>query len=464
VGSGSAKPLTALLLTALLPGCGRTQEGPNLLLVSIDTCRADHLSAYGYARETSPQLDELAAAGVLFEAAYCQVPDTTPSHASLLTSTFPDRHGSANGLPLGTELPTLAEVLRERGFATAAFVSGATMTAAHSGLERGFEVYDDRMTAVGSNGAEHPNERPARQTTARALRWLDRRDAARPFFLFVHYFDPHALYAPPAPYDTLFAPSAGPRTLLSPEDVPSYARLEGLQDLESYVARYDGEIRYVDDQLRRLLEHLREQGVLEDTVIAVTADHGEDLGEHELWFSHGWRLYDPSLHVPLVIAAPGRLPAGLRVPDPVQSVDLLPTLLELLGVAVPASAQGASLLDLVRAPGSDPGRALLARTTKTRTYLRLSRREDLRDFRALRAGGWKYVESEDGQERALFDLRSDAGETRDVLGEHGRDAARLEGQLQALLVAIGQPAAGQAESAVADEELIEDLRALGYVR
>ena len=459
----SAAPLFAALL---LGACGRQAQPLNLLLVSIDTCRADHLTPYGYERDTSPLLDELADEGVVFEAAFCQVPDTTPSHASLFTGALPDLHGAANGVPLGAELPTLAELLREQGYATAGFVSGSTMTAELSGLGRGFDTYNDRMTAIGSRGATRPNERPAQQTTARALGWLEQRSQAAPFFLFVHYFDPHALYAPPAPYDTLF--SAGEATALDPADVPSYARLDGAPSFERYVDLYDGELRYVDDQLRRIVERLEQQGALDRTVIAVTSDHGEDMGEHGLYFSHGWRLYDPALRVPMIVRAPGLLPAGVRVGDPVQTVDLTATLLDLLGVEPPPHGAGESLVPLAHAPGTGSERRVLSRTTKTQTYLKLSRREDVRDFRSLRGADWKYLESLDGEVRALFALARDPAESRDVLGERREVvddyAGDLGARVEALLRARAALGAGSEGQAPASEELLEELRGLGYVR
>lgn len=453
-----------------LVGCGGEPRPANLLLVSIDTCRADHLSAYGYPRPTSPFLEELAARGVLFESAFAQVPDTTPSHASLFTSTYPDVHGSANGVPLKEGRPTLAETLRDAGFRTAGFVSGLTMTAQLSGLQRGFEVYDDTMTRVGSRGARGPNERRAEETVDRALAWLEQAPDG-PFFLFVHLFDPHGVYEPPPPYDTLFAPQevdGRPTRRLDPRDIPPYALIPGVTDFEAYVARYDGEIRYVDDQLRRLHAALAARGLAEDTLIAVTSDHGENMGRHEIFFSHGRLLFDPGLHVPLILAAPGRLPAGRRVDGLVETIDIAPTLLAVLGLPPAAGMQGEDLLPRVLAGEQATKSFVLSRTTKTWTYMRVAEELDYHDLRALRGERWKLVASEGGGPPLLFDLEDDPGETRSVADEHPEAVGALEGLLEARVLrlqALAGTDAGQGEASEAGAaELLEELRALGYVR
>jgi arylsulfatase A-like enzyme len=427
-------------------------------LVSIDTCRADHLSVYGYPRATSPFLAELAARGVLFENAFCHVPDTTPSHASLFTSTHPDRHGSANGVPLAGGLATLAEVLRAAGLRTAGFVSGATLLAERSGLARGFELWDDELTRIGSNGARQPTERRAEETTDRALAWLAGLDGA-PFFVFVHYYDPHGIYEPPPPYDALFADRASGRRL-SEREIPAYARIPGVDRLEDYVARYDGEIRYVDDQLRRLERALAQAGRGASTLWVVTADHGEELGEHGHHFAHGWELYEAELRVPLLFAAPGRLPEGRREPGLARSIDVAPSVLALLGLSAPPTFEGRDLF----APSPEEGDPLLlARTTKSWTYLRLRTREDYRDWHALRGPRWKLLRAEDGSARRLYDLARDPGELDDRAAAEPAVLAELERVLDARLARTAR-AAGGPEAAPPDETWTEELQALGYVR
>jgi len=451
----------------LLVGCG---DGPppapqNVLLISIDTCRADHLSLYGYARETTPTLERLAADGVVFDQAFVQVTDTTPSHASLFTSRYPFVHGAANGVALRDEFVTLAELLRQSGLQTAAFVSGYTMTAADSGLDQGFETYDDELTGLGGPTARIPNERSAEQTAERALAWLERH-ADEPFFLFVHFFDPHALYQPPEPYDRMFETAAGPPFPIPANRIPPYARISGENDARVYISRYDGEIRYVDDQIARLVEALESRGVLDDTLLVVTADHGESLTEHGFFFAHGWRLFEPSIHVPLLLRYPAALPRGRRVAGIAQSIDVMPTLLELLGIDGPAEMDGVSLLPLIhgRAPMLNP--FALSKTTKALTYLNLEIERDQHDHYAIRTPEWKYLHGEDGLTFQLFDLVSDPGETLDVAAAEPARIRELR-QLLRHVLETHQVDPSPFLQPLGDDDrrrLEERLRSLGYIQ
>ena len=418
--------LLAVLSLVAAAACGAPTEPRRVLLISIDTCRADHLSAYGYERETSPTLAALAARGVRFENAFSQVPDTTPSHATLLTSQYPFHHGAANGVPLGPAFVTLAEMLRGADFRTAAFVSGWTMTARASGLAQGFEVYDDVMTHAGTTSA-NINERQAEDTTTRALAWLEQA-ADDPFLLFVHYFDPHAVYQPPSPYDTMFA-AAAPPVEIPRGKIPGYARIGTETDLGTYVARYDGEIRYVDDQIARLFAALEARGVLDDTLVVVTADHGEALGEHDRFFNHGFDLYDPALHVPLILAYPGRIPTGASVDGIAQSVDVVPTILELLGIDAGFGLAGRSLVPAIEGGVTTGNTFTLARTTKTLTYPHLKIERDIHDMFSVRTEDWKLIERDDGVAE-VYDLATDPGEQRNVADELPRERERMRGVLQ----------------------------------
>lgn len=452
----------------LLVACSdRPSEPPrHLLLISIDTCRVDHLSAYGYDRPTSPTLESLAADGVRFERAFCQVPDTTPSHATMLTGRYPFVHGAANGVPLREGIPTLAEILAARGYRTAAFVSGFTMTAEASGLDRGFDPYDDALDRRGTETAKEPNERRAEGTTDRALAWLSEQ-GEEPFFLFVHYFDPHARYDPPEPYLGAFPPRGAGRARLPLDQIPPYARIGRETDPAVFVARYDGEIRYADDQIARLLAALEDRGLREDTLICVTADHGESLTEHGNFFTHGWRLFEPSLHVPLVLSCPGRIPSGRGIDEIAGLVDLVPTLAELLAIDLDPEQEvdGRSLVAAMRGrTASRPGHAI-AKTTKSLTYRHLTEERGYRDHYAVRALRFKYLHSEDGETTFLFDLERDPGELRDVKESHPAQVERLRGVLAHVL---GDSATSAEFLPQASEEerarMAERLRELGYLR
>ena len=294
---------------------GRPREAsakPSVLLISIDTTRADRLGCYGRLDASTPNLDRWATEGVVFENAVTSVPITLPAHASLMSGLLPHGHGVRdNGIyRVPDEPPTLAALLAEAGYDTAAVVGAAVLDRQY-GLDRGFESYEDSVGPMGLAIAE----RDAAAVTSAAA--AAARSLRKPFFLFVHYYDPHAAYSPPTPFAERFRP-----------------------DL------YQGEIAYVDEQVGRLRRELEGLGLLEDTVVVITSDHGESLGEHGEP-THGVFLYQATLRVPLIIVAPKRWPGGRRVAALASLIDVPPTLLELTGVRVPDGLDGRSLAPAV---------------------------------------------------------------------------------------------------------------------
>ncbi|MBW2498143.1 MAG: sulfatase, partial [Deltaproteobacteria bacterium] len=276
--------------------------------------RADRLGAYGYERDISPNIDALAADSLLIERFYSPLPLTAPAHAALFTGRDPWQTGVRyNGIPLSDDEETLAEILRAHGIHTAAFVSGWTLKRVVAELAQGFEVYDDSFDAI---------ERRAGETTDRALSWLRDNGDTR-FFLWVHYFDPHYIYDPPAPHRGRWL-REGPPEVKEP-------------------SLYDGEIAYVDAQLGRLLATLDRLGLSESTFVALTADHGESLGEHGYAFDHGDLLFEHQVRIPFLLRGPG-VPPGRRAHPTGRSIDVLPTLLALLGIDPPSELEGRSLL------------------------------------------------------------------------------------------------------------------------
>jgi arylsulfatase A-like enzyme len=391
-------PLRAVLaafgaVAGLSAGCGETSgpaQPPNVLLVSIDTLRADHLSSYGYERNTTPHLDALAARGLLFEAAHSTSSWTLPAHASLLTGRYPSFHGLEDeGAVLPEGLPTLAERFRELGYATFAVVAHVYV-GREFGLDRGFDSFDDSLL---EGGTRNPR---AAEVVDRVLAHVDA-DGDRPFFAFVHLFDPHWDYAPPPPWDARFTdpgyagPVDGTLRSLSPWSGPD--RAMPAADLAHLLALYDGEVAYADAEIGRLLAALEERGALERTVVAVTADHGEEFEEHGR-LGHGHSLYGEVLRVPLILAGHPRLPAGERRREPVSLVDVAATLLDLAGGAAPAGAQGKSLL-----AAAEPERAVFAESVRFGLDLRAARR-DAGSAVDDRSAGW----------RRFFDLARDPGE------------------------------------------------------
>jgi arylsulfatase A-like enzyme len=387
--------------------------------VSIDTLRADHVGAYGARTGATPNLDALAAEGVVFENALTPVPVTLPAHASMLTGLLPHRHGVRdNGLyRLPADLPTLAALLAGAGYDTAAVVAAAVLDRQY-GLDRGFRRYDDQ---VGGPGGLTIPERPAAAVTDAAL--AAAAGLRPPFFLFVHYYDPHAAYHPPPPWAERFA------------DRP-----------------YDGEVAYADAEVGRLRRELVARGLgTNNTIFAVTSDHGEGLGEHGE-ATHGPFLYQTTLHVPLVVAAPGRWPAGRRVKGLVSIVDLVPTLLTLAGRPVP--------------PGLD-GRDI---GPSTRGEAVTERRLPLESEFALNSYGWApLVGLTDGAlkwigapEEELYDLAADPGELSNLSVRRPEDMRRLAG-LWKKAVTQDRRSLPVAGSETEDAERLARLQSLGYV-
>jgi arylsulfatase A-like enzyme len=442
-----------LLPLLLLVACGsepvRREVGPNLLLVVIDTCRADRTSLHGYELETTPHLARLGREGVRFDQAVTHVPQTLPAVATLLTGRLPHRHGvRVNGLfRLSEDVVTLPGVLSDEGFVTAAIVSAFPLDA-RFGVAQGFGHFDAdfresvlthaRREGLPFQGRRYRDfEQRADEATDKALAWLNARsDAERqsPFFLMVHYFDPHWPYEPP----------------------------EGFRH---FADPYDGEIAFTDAQIGRLLEELARMGALEETLVVVTADHGELLDPARPRARHAGYLEEPVLHVPLLLRQPGAVPAGTRVAEPVGLVDLAPTLLELLSVAVPASFEGRSRRDLVFGALDDPGAIVPIETLFF--SLEVGRGPARYGARGPNLTYVHNVHEEDGERRVveeLYDRRRDPEQRSNLLAQPGsaREHAR---ELEALR-RVAQPLAGPARSAEAvplTPDVEERLRALGYL-
>jgi arylsulfatase A-like enzyme len=458
--------IAALLLLAL--GCGACADAevprrPNVALITIDTLRADHCSGYGYSRETTPFLDRLAAAGARFEIAYAPMAVTGPSHATLFTSLSPIATGVLrNGVPLGTERTVLAEILGEEGFETAAFV-GSYVVSHRFGFARGFSRFDDDFEGSAQTferdrwegmRVEGAFDRRAADTTDRVVEWLEGRSSERPFFLWVHYFDPHRPYVAPAAYRDRF--------LTEPE--PSWREFNR--------ARYDAEILYTDEQLGRLIRAIDATEGEEQTLVLVTADHGEGLRDHG-WPDHGPLLYEEDVRVPLVLRWTGRIRPGTVISTAAALIDVAPTVLDLLEVprdTVPM--QGTSLAPtLIAAAPEQPEREIYLQRRAYATE-RLSRKAGPRgappvslevkgEKFALRRGRWKYIEALEEETRELYDLKRDPTERHDVAPQRAEIAENLSQKIDDWRRAQ-EDLAGPIERE-ADPEDLERLRALGYL-
>ncbi len=438
-------------LSLVLFACGRDSR-PNVLLISIDTLRADHLKAYGYERETAPSLTRLATDGARFENSYSQSSSTVPTHASLFTGRYPFQHGSYHvGLPVRDEELTLAERLSEQGYQTFGAVSSVRFRG-KTGFDQGFDVFA-RFDEL------EKNERSS-AVTDQVLAWID--EAREPWFGLVHYFDPHQPYAPPEPFRSQWHPGL---PMPKPEGTSDYLYFHNGPDravppevLAYLRALYDSEIRFLDVQLERLFARLTPERGMAGTLVIVTSYHGEEFKEHG-GLSHSERLYEELIRVPLLVWWPGRISAGTLVEAPVQTIDVLPTLLELIGVGRPDGLPGRSRAGELLASGGGagdsgddsplPGHPVLTQLMPSRWALTA----DVADAR------FKYVSRDDAPHR-LYDLTSDPGELRDLLD----DRPEVVAELRALAARLGvdtQPAPVAATDVA--PEIRERLREIGYV-
>jgi choline-sulfatase len=461
VRTAIAGALFTLLLPLVAQGAGAPDSPPakaipprSLLLISLDTTRADHLHCYGYPLPTSPALDRLASEGLLFENVFTQAVNTGPSHVTIFTGLLPMGHQVRfNGVPLSPEFETLTSLLAKSGYRTGAFVSGYTLLASQCGLNRGFEVYDDAFTTQDRRGAE---------TVDRALAWLKGLPADKPYFLFVHLFDPHGKYEPPPGFADKFRTTIKYEPIASVDLIPDYQRFElpggGVSlDPGDYIARYDGEIAYADSQIRRLLEEVGEK-----PVVIFTSDHGETLVERSPYFSHGARLNEEAIRVPLIIRAPGQAPKGKRISGIARLVDLLPTALALLGQPPPPKLVGRSLLPFARLGAIPPGATVV--TEGRAAPMTVGDQRLIFPPRGLifsaRDNRYKLIDypTSAGSVYELFDLEKDKGEKQ---GTFGLQTARVSTVYQALdlyLVSGHLP-----DPPDLDEEAKKKLRSLGYV-
>ncbi len=444
-----ARRLVPILgLVALAGGCSDAAPArPHVLLVVVDTLRADHLGAYGHPRGLSPHVDALAAESVVFQRAYAPASYTLPSVVGLLTGRFPQSLGvHANLSIFQGAVPTLAVLLRSNGWRTAAVVSNPVLEK-RVGLQVGFDHYDD----VRAN-------RDGRATTDAALQWIDEHVATHgnaPFFLWLHYQDPHGPYAPPPGYRERWlagerARPDGAREL--PRDpthvglgaIPRNVWVEGHPEVSFYRAGYAGEVQFVDEQLGRVLDHLGTLSLIDDTVVVFAADHGEAMGEGDYWFAHGERLTDPIVRVPLMIRVPGRQ-AEVRA-DVASLVDVLPTLASLLDLASPFEVAGR---DLLAPEAAGRGSAVWLTTGRHATVAR----------EGLVTQGYKYVVSgsDDDREEQVYRIG------RSYADEQPADPHRLEDLRRALEALRTREGVATPERVQRlDDETRERLDALGY--
>lgn len=457
----------AISLAILLTACGGAEDDaapveigcayarcPNIIVVTLDTTRADHLGCYGYFRDTSPVIDALAAESILFERCLAPMSTTLPSHLSLFTGTFPMEHGiQANIGQAGTGrfkpapgLALWAEHAASAGYRTAAFVSAAPLKR-QTGMADGFSVYEQ----------PGQNQHPANETNKGLFRWLDG-PIVEPIFLWVHYFDPHTPLAPPEPYDTMFERDAALESRLAGLGVPEkMSRMKRRKPviIADEINLYDGEIRYMDEQIGKLCEKLKEKEIWDRAVLVIVGDHGEGLGQHGE-MSHG-SIWGEQLHVPLLIRVPGLPPR--RVATPLSIVDVMPTMLGLVdGHPFAPFCEQTSGVDVLE-KGYKP------RPIFSQDSLRIRAGRSGPRY-ALHVGEWKFVHDPTAEDQ-LFHVGDDPAELENVLAQNPEIAAEFRKTVTALIDAqYRKGMKHESERAGKDEELdpelVRELKALGY--
>lgn len=491
-----------LLLAALAAGCvggpvppavEPLPAGSNVLLITIDTLRADHLSSYGYPRVTSPVIDRLADEGVRFEVPIVQWPKTGPSMASMFTATYAKDNGIVRkiGIPLPCRFEMLAERFQAQGYTTHAVVANGAL-ASDFYFDQGFETYIETWKLHSAEGSDQSGGDPnrAEAVTQLAIGLLDRLSAEdRPFFLWVHYLDPHAPYIPPGEWAGRFQGDEhfDPAPRLHIADTPTQQMygigteqvIDGRDDLAFYLARYDAEIAYTDAQVGRLLDEMEQRGLMDGTLTVLTSDHGESLGEHNYYFDHGRFGFQTCLKVPLVFHYPGVLAPRVD-PRPVELIHLAPTLLEAAGAELPGGVwmQGRSLTPRLRGVAVSPEARSGAEVSPV-AFSEAGWETKNRWQKVIQDGRFKLIYAESPPEQrwiagegvrfALFDLERDPGETENIAEALPEERDRLLRRLwewenrEPFPVEIGAVGEGCSEDRSMEGETRELLEALGYL-
>jgi len=440
-----------------------SETRPNFLLVTLDTLRADYLGCYGNKIVQTPELDALAADGCLFEAAFSQAPTTTPSHCSIMTSTYAAQHGAINGSAMKMGFPTLAEILRLNGYETSAFVSSYMVRSNNTRLHHGFDYYEDSIspyTTLLKNDESQfliivyifshlqNNQIRGDNVSDRAIKWLDKHKQ-EPFFCWLHYFDPHDPYDAPHPYKNMYD------NKINKDDLPmAVAR-----------SRYAGEVTYTDTQLGRYIDALKRKGIYDDMLIIVTSDHGEAFGEKHgdiTDIAHGNHLYDATQHVPLIVKLPRRQQTRQRCRDVVQLVDLAPTVLEYMGASLPQSFQGKSLLDLLNGQQRSKSGVAFAESQRynlTKLLPGIGQDTRIERQKSIRTAEHKYiVDLSNDFRQELYDLISDPHETINISTKKHELAKKYYQRIEDTLGKLVET-----EAIELDPGMFKRLKSLGYI-
>ena len=447
------------LISSQANGVGEQGANPlNIVLITVDTLRADFIGCYGNERLITPSIDDLAKKGVIFADAIAQASLTTPSHASILTGTYVRTHGSGDNCQfMYDSVPTMAEILKNSGYITAAFVSGYPLKSDCCGIDRGFEVFNDQFSRlepfrhliisrvldqldVSKNDC---SEQKAENANAKALYWL-KKNYKKKFFLWIHYYDPHTPYVPPRRFKDMYSSDYKGRVHGNQDDLQNWHEANP-EDVSEMVSLYKGEVSYTDNQIGVLLSELERLDLVKNTIIVFTSDHGEGLSEHGHYFDHR-TLYDHDIKVPLVLSGHNILPEGKLVKKQVQSIDIVPTILDLLDIPISEGVEGSSLLNLIfRNDSNWPEESYSER----------------REYVSLRTPSWKLILSENGAAE-LYDLEKDDQETQNVFNVKNDVTSKLLKKLSEYERKENRNETRKKSKMT--EETKEKLRSLGYIK
>jgi arylsulfatase A-like enzyme len=419
---------------------------PNIILITMDTVRAQSLSLYGYKRQTTPQLDQLSQKGVVFERAFSTAPWTLVSHSSIFTGHYPHELSSDWTIPLDSTFPTLAEFLSARGYITAGFIANTLYCSTQWGLSRGFAHYEDYPTSLGeiarnakltnflvdNNTSRHTfhyynllGRKTAEELNSNFLGWLSK-NQERPFFAFLNYFDAHAPYMPPSQYLSLFGPELSRDNPMFQDDINNWVGTSS--KIQAELNAYEGAVAYIDHQLGLLFENLDKTGLLDNTILIVTSDHGELLGEHDGLMGHGTSLYLPVLKVPLLISFPPLIPAGIRIPQNITLRDIPSTIVDLLGLTPRDFFPGNTLARYwtnTNIAGNSSPESLLAEVDYDKK-IDVQKQTPITkgDMKSIVQDRYHYIKNGDESEE-LYDFESDPQESVD-LSRHPESNNQLE--------------------------------------
>lgn len=409
-----------LIFIFLLYSCSK-KENYNIFILSIDTWRADYLSYYNKNNVNTPNLDEIAKNGVYFENAYTVVPITTPSHSTIFTGLYPFSHGvrSNGGFKIPENIKTITEFLKEKGYQTGGFV-GAFPLDRQFGFSKGFDVYDDDIKPKPFSLTPYSAERRAEEVADKAIEWMNKIDKKKPFFLFVHFYDPHHPYSPPDEYQKKYKENP-----------------------------YSGEVSYCDEQAGRIFDFLKESKLYKKTIIIFLGDHGESLGEHgEL--THMIFIYDSTLHIPLAISGP-KIPKGKRIKEEVSLVDLLPTILKIAEIDLPKYIQGKDLSLLWEGNKKPKKRFLYSESFLPKIQYHWAPLQSLREY------PYKYIKA---PEEEFYDLEKDPKEQNNIYKKDKNNAERFKKKLE---IFLKENKIEKIANIKLDKESIQKLQSLGYI-